>query len=150
MQIINDILPLDHIFLDLELNSKKQVFKKVASVIEQENEEASQFEIVENLFNREKIGSTFLASGIAFPYCKYNNIKCSQCFFIRLKNAIDFDYPDGALVKLIVIFIIPEYIDIDSKSLLISLKDKLIQKEFSKILLNTHDLNEIYNVFNIK
>lgn len=107
MSLIGKILTPSHILLDLDVTSKKRVFEQVGLLIENTHGIARS-EIFDCLFAREKLGSTGLGQGVAIPHGRARGLKEAVGVFIRLKQAIPFDAPDGKAVQCLFVLLVPE------------------------------------------
>lgn len=107
MSLIGKILTRSHILLDLDVASKKRVFEQVGLLIENTHGIARS-EIFDCLFAREKLGSTGLGQGVAIPHGRARGLKEAVGVFIRLKQAIPFDAPDGKAVQCLFVLLVPE------------------------------------------
>ncbi len=106
MSLINKILPSSNVFLDLEVGSKKRVFEHVSILFENSHGIARSV-IFDSLFAREKLGSTGLGQGVAIPHGRIKGLKEATGAFVRLKEPIPFDAPDGKPVSLIFVMLAP-------------------------------------------
>ncbi len=106
MSLINKILSPGNVFLDLDVGSKKRVFEHVGILFENSNGIARSV-IFDSLFAREKLGSTGLGQGVAIPHGRIKGLKEAAGAFIRLKEPIPFDAPDGKPVSLIFVMLAP-------------------------------------------
>ena len=106
MSLISEILPAENIFIDMDVGSKKRVFEQVGISFENSHGIARSV-IFESLFAREKLGSTALGQGVAIPHGRIKNLKEAVGAFVRLKQPIPFDAPDGKPVSLIFILLVP-------------------------------------------
>ena len=104
---ITDIISLDKIFLSFEVTSKKILFKEISQIISK-NSALTQTIILENLNQREKLGTTGIGDGIALPHSKIKGLKKIFSLFIRLQNPIDFSANDSKKVDIIFVIIAPE------------------------------------------
>ena len=91
---ITDIISLNKIFLNFEVTSKKILFKEISQIISK-NSDLTQTSILDNLIQREKLGTTGIGDGIALPHSKIKGIKKIFSLFIRLQNPIDFSANDS-------------------------------------------------------
>ncbi len=62
----------------------------------------------DSLFAREKLGSTGLGQGIAIPHGRIKGLKEAVGAFVRMKQPIPFDAPDGQPVNLIFVLLVPD------------------------------------------
>ena len=106
MSLLNKILPSDNVFLELDVGSKKRVFEHVGILFENSHGIARSV-IFDSLFAREKLGSTGLGQGVAIPHGRIKGLKEATGAFIRLKEPIPFDAPDGKPVSLIFVMLAP-------------------------------------------
>ena len=60
---ITDIISLNKIFLNFEVTSKKILFKEISQIISK-NSDLTQTSILDNLIQREKLGTTGIGDGI--------------------------------------------------------------------------------------
>jgi PTS system nitrogen regulatory IIA component len=109
MQLMNQIshlLNLDSIQTGLSFTSKKKLFEHAANWFE------SQFglkagDVFNNLFERERLGSTALGYGVAIPHGRIKGLKHAAGAFFRLSPPLDFDAPDNRPVNLCFILLAP-------------------------------------------
>ncbi|MBE9610533.1 PTS IIA-like nitrogen regulatory protein PtsN [Chitinilyticum piscinae] len=106
MSLLNQILPPANIFLDMDVGSKKRVFEQIGIVFENSHGIARSV-IFDSLFAREKLGSTGLGQGVAIPHGRIKGLKDATGAFVRLKEPIQYDAPDGKPVNLIFVLLVP-------------------------------------------
>ena len=104
---ITDIISLNKIFLNFEVTSKKILFKEISQIISK-NSDLTQTSILDNLIQREKLGTTGIGDGIALPHSKIKGIKKIFSLFIRLQNPIDFSAKNKKKVDIIFVIIAPD------------------------------------------
>ncbi|HZM47122.1 MAG TPA: PTS IIA-like nitrogen regulatory protein PtsN [Burkholderiales bacterium] len=107
MNLIAKLLPPSNVVLDLEVSSKKRVFEQVGLLYEN-NHHVARSQVFDSLFAREKLGSTGLGQGIAIPHGRIKGLKEAVGAFVRLKQPIPFDAPDGQPVNLIFVLLVPD------------------------------------------
>jgi PTS system nitrogen regulatory IIA component len=107
MSLFSKLLPATHVIADLEAGSKKRVFEQVGLAFENHNQIA-RGQVFESLFARERLGSTGLGQGVAIPHGRIKGLKEALAAFIRMKEPIPFDAPDGKPVNLIFVLLVPE------------------------------------------
>ena len=92
---------------DLAVQSKKQIFQRIAQEIEALSN--CEPELVLNSFlEREKIGPTAIGNGIAIPHVRLPKLDRMIAILARLNTPIDFDAHDGQPVDLIFALVAPE------------------------------------------
>jgi PTS system nitrogen regulatory IIA component len=109
MTYFRKILPRENVVLDLDVSSKKRAFEQ-AGLIFENNCGIARSMVSENLFARERLGSTGLGHGVAVPHGRIKGLKAPIAAFIRLTEPIPFESPDGQPVKLLVFLLIPDYV----------------------------------------
>ena len=87
--------------------AKKRLFEEAAQLLENEAE-LPNTNVFDCLFAREKLGSTGLGQGVAIPHGRHACVKKATGAFIRTKEPVAFDAPDGKPVSLIFILLVPE------------------------------------------
>lgn len=107
MYLSSDLLPLEHILLDLEVNNKKRLFEEMAEIFAKQSG-LNEDKIFQVLLLREKLGSTALDCGAAIPHGRVSGLEKASVIFARLKKAISFDSYDDHQVDLIFAVIVPE------------------------------------------
>ena len=107
MNHIAKLLPPSNILLDLDVTSKKRLFEQ-AGLLFENNQGIARSTVFDSLFAREKLGSTGLGQGIAIPHGRIKGIKEAIGAFLRLKNPVPFDAPDGKPVGVAFVLLVPE------------------------------------------
>jgi PTS system nitrogen regulatory IIA component len=64
--------------------------------------------IAQSLTAREKLGSTGLGQGIAIPHGRIKGLKEARGAFVRLREPVPFDAPDGKPVSQVFVLLVPE------------------------------------------
>ena len=71
---LHEFISLNSIFVGVDVDSKKNVFKTVANCFEKKNPELSG-KITEKLNERERLGTTAIGNGVAIPHTKIEGLK---------------------------------------------------------------------------
>jgi PTS system nitrogen regulatory IIA component len=101
--------------------SKKRVLEHAARLLAARFETPSSEQIFEKLLERERLGSTGLAGGVALPHARMTDVQESRGAFLRLAEAVDFDALDGHDVDLVFALLVPEETNEEHLQLLASL-----------------------------
>ncbi len=64
--------------------------------------------ITDNLFARERLGSTGLGHGVAIPHGRIKGLKAPMAALFQLAHPIGFDAPDELPVNLLIFLLVPE------------------------------------------
>jgi len=102
------ILELFNISVADPAASKKRVLEQAAQLLAAHNEEPSAEQIFERLLERERLGSTGLAGGVALPHARMPGIQETRGAFLRLAEPVEFDALDGNPVDLVFALLVPE------------------------------------------
>lgn len=65
-------------------------------------------ELLDALLQRERLGSTGLGDGVAIPHCRLKHCEQPAAALVRLRQAADFDAPDGEAVDLLFALVVPD------------------------------------------
>ena len=95
----NGTLSLGSISVADPASSKKRVLEQAARLLAAHAEEPAAELIFERLLERERLGSTGLAGGVALPHARMPGIDESRGAFLRLAEAVEFDALDGQPTK---------------------------------------------------
>jgi PTS system nitrogen regulatory IIA component len=89
-------------------SSKKRVLEQAARLLARDDTEPTAEQVFERLLERERLGSTGLAGGVALPHARMPGISESRGAFMRLTEPVEFDALDGQPVDLVFALIVPE------------------------------------------
>ena len=64
--------------------------------------------VTDNLFARERLGSTGLGHGVAIPHGRIKGLKNPLAAVLRVQQPIPFDAPDEEPVGLLIFLLVPE------------------------------------------
>jgi nitrogen PTS system EIIA component len=101
------ILPSANVALGIDAPSKKRAFEH-AGVLFENHHSIARAIVTDNLFARERLGSTGLGHGVAIPHGRIKGLKQPHAAVLRLKDAIAFDAPDDEPVGLMIVLLVPE------------------------------------------
>jgi PTS system nitrogen regulatory IIA component len=101
------ILPLGNVLVNVDATSKKRVFEQAGLLFENQHSIA-RGTVTDNLFARERLGSTGLGHGVAIPHGRVKGLKNPLAAVVRLTAAIGFDAPDDEPVMLLIFLLVPE------------------------------------------
>ena len=92
------ILPASNVLVDVDASSKKRVFEH-AGLLFENNHSISRAAVTDNLFARERLGSTGLGHGVAIPHGRIKGLKNPLAAVLRVQQPIGFDAPDEAATQ---------------------------------------------------
>jgi nitrogen PTS system EIIA component len=101
------ILPAGDVLVDVDATSKKRVFEHAGLLFENQHAIA-RATVTDNLFARERLGSTGLGHGVAIPHGRIKGLKNPLAAVLRVRDPIAFDAPDDEPVALLIFLLVPE------------------------------------------
>jgi nitrogen PTS system EIIA component len=101
------ILPEPNVLVSVDATSKKRAFEQAGLLFENQHSIARNV-VTDNLFARERLGSTGLGHAVAIPHGRIKGLKNPLAAVLRLANPIGFDAPDEAPVSLLIFLLVPE------------------------------------------
>jgi nitrogen PTS system EIIA component len=107
MNRLAKFLPLENVVIGLSVTSTKRVFEQAGLIFENQNG-IGRSAVTDNLFARERLGSTALGEGVAIPHGRIKGLKQPLAAFVRLDQPIPFESPDGQPVALLIFLLVPE------------------------------------------
>ncbi len=101
------ILPAVNVLVDVDATSKKRAFEHAGLLFENQHAIA-RATVTDNLFARERLGSTGLGHGVAIPHGRIKGLKNPLAAVLRVQQPIAFDAPDDEPVCLLIFLLVPE------------------------------------------
>jgi PTS system nitrogen regulatory IIA component len=133
MTHFSQILPAENIVLDLDVSSKKRAFEQ-AGLLFENNCGIARSTVSENLFARERLGSTGLGHGVAVPHGRIKGLKAPLAAFVRLAEPIPFESPDGEPVHLLIFLLIPDNVTQQHLEILSEIAEMFSDESFRQVL----------------
>ena len=146
MNRLSAILPASQVLVDVDASSKKRVFEHAGLLFENQHAIARAI-VTDNLFARERLGSTGLGHGVAIPHGRIKGLKAPVGAFVRLVNGVPFDAPDGKPVGLIFVLLVPEAANEHHLQLLSELAQMFSDREFREHLAVVADAAALHGLF---
>ena len=100
-----------------------------------------------SLAAREKLGSTGLGQGIAIPHGRIKGLKEARGAFLRLKQPVPFDAPDGRPVSQVFVLLVPEQATDLHLQLLSELAQMFSEKAFRERLAAATSADDLVHLF---
>jgi PTS system nitrogen regulatory IIA component len=137
------LLPAN-VVLGLEVSSKKRAFEQ-AGLIFENNCGIARSVVSENLFARERLGSTGLGHGVAVPHGRIKDLKTPLAAFVRLAEPIPFESPDGHPVNLLIFLLMPANVTQQHLETLSEIAEMFSDDAFRNTLANDPDPASVFN-----
>jgi PTS system nitrogen regulatory IIA component len=106
MNALGELLGPEDVRLDVDVSSKVQLLQQVAALLAARHN-LSPATLLESLNAREQMGSTGVGHGVAIPHARMSECVAAAAVFLRTKDAIPFDAPDGRPVSVFLGLIVP-------------------------------------------
>jgi len=137
------ILSKDNVVLGLEVSSKKRAFEQVGLLFEN-NSGIARSLVSDNLFARERLGSTGLGHGVAIPHGRIKGLKEPLAAFVRLAEPIPFESPDGLPANLLIFLLIPDNVTQQHLEILSEIAEMFSDDAFRHTLSTDPDPSSVY------
>ena len=146
MNQIAQLLPESNILLDVEATSKKRLFEQVGALFE-DRAQIARSTVFDSLFAREKLGSTGLGQGIAIPHGRIKGLDHALAAFVRPRQPLPFDAPDGKPVGQVFVLLVPEHATEEHLQLLSELAGMFSERSFRDELASAIDSSSLHRLF---
>lgn len=141
---MKNVIDRNLIVLDLDANTKDEVFNKLADVLNEDDRLYNRDEYVKNVKARETLTTTGIGFGIAIPHGKTDAVKDVSVAIGRLKKPVEWNAMDNKPVKMVFQIAVPESSKGDEHLRLLSeLSRQLIHSEFRKKILDAKNANDV-------
>ena len=134
------ILPASNVLVHVDASSKKRVFEQ-AGLLFENNHAIARALVADNLFARERLGSTGLGHGVAIPHGRIKGLKNPLAAVLRVQQPIGFDAPDDEPVSLLIFLLVPEAATQRHLEILSEIAEMLSDRELRERL-KTEDRSE--------
>ena len=143
MNQIAALLPAANIIVDLDVASKTEFFAAIGDVFAR-GAGLPHAGVAASLAAREKLGSTGLGQGIAIPHGRLKGLREARGAFVRLKDPIAFDAPDGKPVSQVFVLLVPEHATDQHLQLLSELAQMFSERAFRDRLAGAADAAQLH------
>ncbi len=92
MELIDESL----IALDIDISSKLSVIEKIADLLEESGRLNNRQQYIDDVFEREKIVSTYIGDLIVIPHARSCAINNPSLVYLRLNEPVDWDTSEKA------------------------------------------------------
>jgi PTS system nitrogen regulatory IIA component len=107
MKIV-DILSEQLVIPELQGTSKDAVLQELAQHLSRVHPEINAKQLVDVLWERERLGSTAIGDGIAIPHAKLPGLRSVLAAFGRHRRGVDFQSLDGNPTRIFFLLVAPE------------------------------------------
>lgn len=139
------ILPASNVLVDVDATSKKRVFEQAGLLFENQHAIARAI-VADNLFARERLGSTGLGHAVAIPHGRIKGLKNPLAAVIRVQQPIPFDAPDDEPVLLLIFLLVPEAATQRHLEILSEIAEMLSDRELRERLKTEPDAAKVHEL----
>ena len=105
---VADLIKPGNVLCNVSVRGKKHCLELLSELLARSSPGIEAEEIFAKLFERERLGSTGLGNGVAFPHCRFDGITGSNAAMLKLVEPVEFDSPDDQYVDLVFGLMVPE------------------------------------------
>lgn len=143
MPYLAKILPRSNVLLDVEASNKPHAFEQIASLLALHGG-VSAAAVLESLQAREALASTGLGRNVAVPHGRIKGLKEAMAAFVRLKEPVAFDSPDGEPVKMMIAVLIPDNVTQQHLEILSEVAEMFSSDSFRTLLATAPEADAIH------
>ncbi len=139
-----ELITPDGVACNVEARSKKHCLEILGDLLAGAGQEIPGEQVFASLVERERLGSTCLAHGIAFPHCRVSGIEAARAAVVKLASPVEFDAADAAMVDLVFGLMVPEVVDAGHHAAIEEVTELLSDREWCARLRASRDRDELY------
>ena len=141
------ILKPGNVLCGVSARGKKHCLEILSELLANTSPEMPHEEIFAKLAERERLGSTGLGGGVAFPHCRFAGIDETRAALLKLAEPIEFESPDDEPVDLVFGVMVPEEITDDHRDEITTISETLKEQSFQARLRSATTARELYEAF---
>ena len=141
-----DLIGPEAVIASLKVKTKKQLLQELSARAARLTGLQERY-IFDTLLQRERLGSTGLGQGIAIPHGRIRGLTQARGAFVRLKEPIPFDAPDGKPVAQLFVLLVPEHATEQHLQLLSELAQMFSERNFRDRLAGAQDAQALHREF---
>ena len=145
---LEELIKPDSVLCNVSARSKKHCLEILSELLTRSVPDIATEAVFAGLFERERLGCTCLARGVAFPHCRLPGLKKSVAALMKLSDPVDFDSTDGKSVDLVFGLMVPadlsaeDHADIDMLTAL--LRDEALCARLRTAMSSSELSNALY------
>ncbi len=138
-----DVLVREACVLDMAARTRKEVLRELADALSLHTSEIAAAELLDLLMEREKLGSTAMADGIAIPHARFDSLDRIVLGFGRSPEGVAFESIDGLPTHLFFLLVAPKKEGSAHLLTLARLSRVLSDERFRQRLLELEDVDDL-------
>ena len=144
---LTDILIRDACLADMQARTKKDALREMSEALQGSVEGLSSSVLLQELLEREKLGTTAMGDGIAIPHAKLESLDRLLASFALSRGGIDFESVDGKPTHLFFMLVAPGKEGSAHLLTLARLSRLLMGEEFRARLREIQSTDELFRAF---
>lgn len=145
---MENYLPTNHIFLDIDVQTKEAALNYIAQKAEAESVCHSAAALIDAFEEREEQGATGLQNGFAIPHATAECIKKPAIYLLKSKQPLPWKTVDNQDVTVVIALLLPTDSPTKHLTLLSKIAALLMQPKFCDAIKNADDPQKISNMMN--
>ncbi len=141
---ITDILSESTVVPTLKGETKQHVLQELVESLAGQHQDIDTGSLLDALWQRERLGSTGIAQGVAVPHAKLPNLSRMLCVFGRHPQGVNFESLDGLPTKLFFLLVAPEEAVGQHLKALAQVSRLVRDAAFRERLMHDGDQHELY------
>ncbi len=141
-----DLLPPEHLCLELEATEKIPAIKEMADMLDNTGKIEDKKIFLKYLLEREELETTGIGDGIALPHGRTDVVREMCMVFARSSTGIDFEALDDKPVRLFFLIAAPKSESTKVLKLLAKISRLLHNKNFRETLLQANSKQQIIDL----
>ncbi len=150
MENMENIYKEKNIFLNIDLNSKDEVFKYICNKANELGIFEDTKQLLKAFYERESQGTTGFEDGFAIPHAKVKGITSASIICVRTLNGVEWQSLDGEPSNVIIALIIPENASKEHLDILSETAKKLMDDKLRQKLKDAKDAKEFAKLIQVK
>ncbi|MFA9398580.1 MAG: PTS sugar transporter subunit IIA [Clostridiaceae bacterium] len=144
---MDKLINTDLIVLGLDGETKEDVIRKMASLLESQGRISNYEEYVKAVLDREEVFPTAVGYGVSIPHGKTDAVKQASLAFARLNNAVKWSDEEDEDAKYVFLIAVPES-EAGNKHLMIlaDISRKIMREEFREKLEQAQTELEVFEL----
>jgi len=143
---ISELIDLPLIQLNMKAKSKDHVIRELCKILKSENRISDLNLFIDDVFEREALGSTGIGFQIAIPHTKSKYVTKPSLVFARTEHSVDFESLDNEPARLFFLIAMPVEGTHSHLRVLALLSRNLIHEEFRDQLLEAKTAKEALSI----
>lgn len=141
---MDSIIDQQLIKLNIDNNSKEEVIKELAQLMDNQGRLNSLDGFVEEVLKREELSTTGIGFGVAIPHGKTNAVKIPTVVFGRAEKGVEWQALDEKPVYMVFLLAVPkEAVSNVHLKILAALSRKLMNEDFRQNLLEINSKEKL-------